>query len=132
MPTAEVRVLNDSSFEAHEVGVPHQAGITSESVGATNIAMQVVTIAPGGRSLAHHHGYEEALYVVGGEAETWWGEQLEHCTPVRPGDLLYIPSGCPHLAVNRNTVPVVAVVARADPFTHGGVFLMPELDGLVR
>src|SRR5690242_9991814 len=94
--------------------------------------MQVVTIPPGGRARAHlHENQETAVYLISGEAGMWWGERLEHHLLMRPGDLMYIPAGVPHLPYNRSdSHPVVAVQSRTDPNVEEDVQFLPELDAL--
>jgi uncharacterized RmlC-like cupin family protein len=79
-------------------------------------------------------GHEDNLHhvLISGEAETYYGEGLKEHVTMRPGDLQYVPAGCPHLSVNRSkTEPCVGVVARTDPNEQESVVMLPELDGLV-
>jgi uncharacterized RmlC-like cupin family protein len=76
-------------------------------------------IPPGTRRLPHFHAAaESAIYVVSGEADVWHGADLARRSAVRAGDVIYIPPGTPHLAVNRGDVTSIAVVARVDPADH--------------
>jgi uncharacterized RmlC-like cupin family protein len=95
--------------------------------------MHVISIPPGSRALAHmHKGHESMLYVVSGEAETFYGPKLGERVTLRAGDLQYIPAGCPHLSVNLSkTESCVGVVARTDPNEQESVVMLPELDKLV-
>ena len=57
-------------------GCSYFAGIAAETVGSTGLCMHVVTIPPGGRAKAHlHESHESAIYVLSGEAHTWYGER---------------------------------------------------------
>ncbi len=77
------------------------AGISAESTGARGICMHLLTIPPGERAKAHlHEIHETALYVIQGEAGTWYGEQLEEHLVVRAGEFLYISASMPHLPYN--------------------------------
>lgn len=130
---AECRLLHpgDRSY-AGKQGFDYIEGITAERVGSTGICMMLLTIPPGGRARAHlHEGHETAIYVISGEAETWYGDRLQHCSVTRAGDMFYIPPGVPHLPVNRSAAPCVAVVARTDPNEQESVVLLPELEALV-
>ena len=72
--------------------------------------------AQGTRGLPHYHADREtAVYVVSGEADVWHGPGLVQRSAVRAGDFIYIPSGTPHLAVNRGDVTSIAVIAHTDP-----------------
>lgn len=86
------------------------------SSGARALRLHLVMIPPGGRGRPHRHdGRATDVFVVSGEAELWYGPGLTRQAAVRAGDILHVPSGTPHLAVNRGTVPAIAVVAGADP-----------------
>jgi uncharacterized RmlC-like cupin family protein len=95
--------------------------------------MHLLTIPPGGRAKAHlHDGHETTIYVLSGESVMWYGEGLKEKLFGRAGDMLYIPSGVPHLPANLSlTEPCTAVVARTDPSQNESVVLLPELDEVV-
>jgi uncharacterized RmlC-like cupin family protein len=104
-------------------------GVSAESVGARAINLQIVTLPPNSRAKAHlHAAHETAAYVIHGEIEVRYGDQLEHHTVVRAGDFLYIPAGIPHLPFNTRDTESVAVLARTDPNDQESVVLLPELD----
>jgi uncharacterized RmlC-like cupin family protein len=107
-------------------------GISAESVGATGIHLQLVTLPPGGRAKAHRHeAHETAIHVLSGESGMWYGDRLEQHLTARAGDFVYIPAGMPHLPYNPSTTEAcVAVIARTDPNEQESVVLLPELDGL--
>ncbi len=79
--------------------------------------MHIVIIPPGGKAVAHYHdGYETAIYIIQGRAETKYGENLEKSTINEAGDFLFIPPNLPHQPLNlSDTEEVIAVVARNDP-----------------
>src|SRR6185436_3170337 len=83
----------------------------------SGLSMHLVVIPPGGRSEAHSHlDYETGIYVLEGTVQTRWGPALEHEVVSRAGDVLFIPPGMPHEAINLSaTEPARAVVARNDP-----------------
>jgi uncharacterized RmlC-like cupin family protein len=88
---------------------------------------------PGGRTKAHYHeAHETAFYVLRGECDLWFGEDLREHEVARAGDYLYIPAGVSHVAVNRSeTEPFVVVGGRTDPSEQESVRLQPELDARV-
>ena len=111
-------------------GHVYAPAISAETVGATAIHLQRLTIAPGERAHAHKHAtHETALYGVSGVSGCFWGEQLQHHAIVAAGDYLYIAADVPHLPYNRSaTEPFVALIARTDPNEQESVVLMPELE----
>lgn len=113
-------------------GLSYFAGICAENTGAAGISMMLLTIPPGGRAHAHlHEAHETAIYVLSGEAEMRYGEDLAEHLTVRAGEFLYIPAGMPHLPMNRTDQPVTAVLARTDPNEQESVILRPDLDAKV-
>ena len=55
-------------------GFTYAAAISAELVGAQALHMQILTMPPGARAKAHkHEAHETAIYVLSGEAGTWYG-----------------------------------------------------------
>jgi uncharacterized RmlC-like cupin family protein len=53
-------------------------GISASTAGSKHLCMHIVVIPPGGKAVAHYHnGYETAIYIIKGRAETKYGENLE-------------------------------------------------------
>lgn len=113
-------------------GFSYAPAISAETVGASAIHMQLLTMPPGARAKAHkHESHETALYVLSGEGGMYYGEQLEQHLVARPGDFLYIPANVPHQPYNVSETEVcIAVVARTDPNEQESVVLMPQLEKL--
>jgi uncharacterized RmlC-like cupin family protein len=111
-------------------GFTYAAAISAETVGASAIHMQLLTVPPGARAKAHkHEAHETALYVLSGELGMYYGERLENHMVTRAGDFVYIPANMPHLPYNLSqTEPATAIVSRTDPNEQESVVLMPELD----
>ena len=113
-------------------GLSYFQGIAAETVGAKGICMHLLTIPPGVRAKAHlHEAHETAIYMLSGEAHTWYGDKLENHVIVHAGELFYIPAGVPHLPANLSGTPCTAIIARTDPNEQESVILLPELDALV-
>ncbi len=127
-PTCRV-VRGAEAFRGRQ-GLDYVAGISAESAGASGICMHMVTIPPGARENAHlHENHETAIYVLSGEAEMWFGENLEEHVTVHAGDYVYIPAGVPHLPANPHaSVPCVGILSRTDPHEQESVVLRPDLD----
>lgn len=126
------RLVRPSGTYAGKQGLSYFEGVSAQSVGSSGICMHVVTIPPGARARAHlHESHETALYVLSGEAVTWYGDRLEQSAVTKAGDMLYIPAGVPHLPANISDAPCTAVIARTDPNEQESVVLLPQLDALV-
>jgi uncharacterized RmlC-like cupin family protein len=69
--------------------------------GGTQTWIGVVTLRPGAKTGAHHHGrHEVAIYVVKGHSQIRWGMQLEFVTDVSAGDSVYFAPYVPHQEIN--------------------------------
>jgi uncharacterized RmlC-like cupin family protein len=111
-------------------GFTYAPAISAETVGASAIHMQLITMPPGARAKTHkHEAHETAIYMLSGEAGMYYGERLEQHLTARSGDFVYIPANVPHLPYNMSeTEPCTAVLARTDPNEQESVVLLPELD----
>jgi uncharacterized RmlC-like cupin family protein len=120
------------STYAGKQGFDYFEGISAQTVSSTAICMHLLTIPPGVRAHAHlHESHETAIYMISGQAEMWYGPQLESYMFLEPGDMFYIPAGVPHLPGNPSaTEPATAVIARTDPNEQESVVLRSDLDGL--
>jgi uncharacterized RmlC-like cupin family protein len=106
-------------------GLPNFVGVSGETVGARGLCMHMVVIPPGAVGEAHYHdGYETAIYVMQGRAETLYGDRLQHSVINEAGDFLFIPPSVPHQPRNLSqTEPVIAIVSRNDPNEQESVVL---------
>ena len=113
-------------------GFSYAPAVSAETVRASAIHMQMLTIPPGGRAKAHkHESHETAIYVLSGESGMYYGERLEHHLVSRAGDFVYIPANVPHLPYNLSqNEPCAAVISRTDPNEQESVVLLPELDAI--
>ncbi len=112
-------------------GLNYLEGITAESVGSQGICMHVLTMPPGARAKAHKHdSHETAIYVIEGEAQLWYGDNLEHHRVTKAGDMIYIPANVPHMPVNLSGEPCTSVITRTDPNEQESVTLLPDLDAI--
>ena len=94
--------------------LPNFVGISELTAGSLGISMNLVVIPPGGQAEPHLHlGFETAIYLLQGDVETRYGEQLRHTQVNHAGDFIYIPADVPHQPRNlSNTEPALAIVAR--------------------
>ena len=131
---AECRLLRAGTPFIGKQGFSYAPAVSAETVGASAIHMQLLTMPPGARAKAHKHAaHETAIYVLSGEGAMYYGEKLEQHMVARAGDFIYIPANMPHLPYNMSqTEPCVAVIARTDPNEQESVVLMPELESLVK
>jgi len=75
-PTCTV-IRSKESYEGKQ-GLTYFAGISAQSAGAKAICLHLLTFPPGGRARAHlHENHETAIYVLSGQAEMWYGEELQ-------------------------------------------------------
>jgi uncharacterized RmlC-like cupin family protein len=108
------------------------AGLTGATAGSRGICMTVATLPPGARAKAHlHREIETAIYVIEGEAATYYGDALEHVAVARGGEYVYIPADLPHLVVNQSSTVCRAVVTHTACDDQTGIELLPHLDRVI-
>ena len=105
--------------------LPNFEGISAATAGATGLCMHMIVIPPGGKAVPHiHNGYETAIYIVKGRAETRYGKGLKQSEFNQAGDFIFIPANVPHQPVNlSDSEEVIAIVARNDPNEQESVVL---------
>lgn len=133
-PKLTCKIIRPGSTYEGKQGFNYFEGISAQSTGSTGVCMHLLTIPPGGQAKAHlHEHHETAIYVLSGEAEMWYGENLSEYLVVKAGEFLYIPAGMPHLPRNPSaTDPCTAVLARTDPNEQESVVLLPDLERQIR
>jgi uncharacterized RmlC-like cupin family protein len=102
--TQGIRVVKAGELDpntAQTPGMTRAAAITRARMGAEKLWAGTVTIQPGAKTGAHHHGgLESVIYVVKGKARMRWGQRLEFLAEAGPGDFIYVPPYVPHQEIN--------------------------------
>lgn len=96
-------------------GMDRAEGVGARTAGASSIWAGHVTVGPGVRSGAHHHGgTESAIYVISGRARFRYGERLEQNIEAGAGDFIYVPAYIVHQEINASSSePVEMIVSRS-------------------
>ena len=113
-----VRVIPGDALDpntAQTPGMNRAAAVTGERVGARKLWAGTVTVHPGARTGAHHHGeLESVIYVVRGRARMRWGERLEFTAEAGPGGFIFVPPWVPHQEINASDdEPLECVLTRS-------------------
>lgn len=111
-----VTVRPDSTTDTRQ-NLPNYVGISGLTAGAEGISMNMVIIPPGAKAEPHfHEGFETAIYLLKGQVETLYGENLTKSIVNQEGDFIFIPAGVPHQPRNLSDhEPAIAIVSRNDP-----------------
>lgn len=114
--TAGVRVVPPDALDGNTPQTPgmHRTAAVGARTGAVGLWAGTVTIAPGARTGAHHHGpVESVIYVVRGRARMRWGDRLEFTAEAGPGSFVHVPPFVPHQELNASgDEPLECVLAR--------------------
>jgi uncharacterized RmlC-like cupin family protein len=110
-----IRAAELSSNTPQTPGMQRRAAVTTELTGAMKLWAGTVTIQPGAKTGAHHHGdLESVIYVVNGLARLRWGERLEFVAEAEAGDFIYVPPYVPHQEINgSDDLQLKCVLARS-------------------
>ena len=131
-PTDRVRVIPPGQTYAGKQGFTYGAGISTETVGQTQICMNVLPMPPGARAKVHYHdGIDTIAYVLEGKCSVYYGDRLEHRAEVGTGDHMYIPAGVPHAPYNDSGAHCIGIVVHASGSDQDGIVLLPELDSVL-
>jgi uncharacterized RmlC-like cupin family protein len=96
-----VRPSDRDRSTAQTPGMQREAGVAATTVGAEKLWVGHVTMAPGAKSGAHHHGpVESAIYIISGRARFRFGERLEQIAEAGPGDFIFVPPEAIHQEIN--------------------------------
>ena len=113
----EIRVVRRHERDkstAQTAGMQREAGVAASTVGAEKIWVGYVTMAPGAKSGAHHHGpVESSIYIISGRARFRFGTRLERTVEAGPGDFVYVPPEAVHQEINVDpSAQIEMIVAR--------------------
>jgi uncharacterized RmlC-like cupin family protein len=131
--TQQLRVVRPGERDrgtAQTPGMQREAGVAASTVGAQKLWVGHVTMAPGLRSGAHHHGpVESAIYVISGRARFRFGDKLEQSVEAGPGDFIFVPPEAVHQEINVDPdAPIEMIVARDGQENVVVNVEMPEAD----
>jgi len=117
MANRDLRAVRANELKLDPVqtpGMSRYAGIAAQTVGAEKIWVGYVTLAPGVRSGAHHHGdCESAIFIIRGRARFRFGPLLDRSIDVVAGDFVYVPPRAIHQEVNLSDAePIEMIVTR--------------------
>jgi uncharacterized RmlC-like cupin family protein len=127
-----VRVIRPGHTYVGMQGFTYGAGASRETVGATQICMNVLPMPDGARAKVHYHrGIETIAYLLHGECAVYYGERMERRVAVRAGDQIFIPADVPHAPCNESGAPCTWIVVHASGSDQDEIVLLPELDAAV-
>lgn len=97
--------------------IPYFLGISDKTTGAKGLSMSMVVIPPGAIGESHYHReFESAIYLLEGEVETKYGDNLENSIVNKAGDFILIPPELRHQPFNLSASREArAIVVRNDP-----------------
>lgn len=113
-----VRVVHRGDLSpqtSQTAGMERLAAIAADTVGSHDLWAGVVTMAPGARSGAHHHGdCESVIYVLSGRIHFRFGDRLEESAEAGPGDFIFVPPHVVHQEINASeTEGIDSIVVRS-------------------
>jgi len=114
---ADLRVVRADELSpqtSQTPGMQRLAAVAADTVGSRNLWVGRVTLDPGARSGAHHHGdCESVVCLTAGRITFRFGERLEESIEAGPGDFIYVPPRLVHQEINlSDSEPVDSIVVR--------------------
>ena len=115
---AELRVVRGEKLSpqtSQTPGMRRLAAIAADTVGSRNLWVGRVTLAPGARSGAHHHGdCESVIYMLRGRARFPFGDRLQEMVEAGPGDFIYVPPRLIHQEINASDTESIEMIVTRD------------------
>ncbi len=113
-----LRVVRRGELQPHTAqtpGMTRYPGVAAGTVGANKIWVGYVTMEPGARSGAHHHGdCESAIYVIRGRARFRFGDRLKETIEASAGDFVYVPPQVVRQELNASDSEEIEMVVARD------------------
>src|SRR5260221_14743392 len=107
-----VRAHSIQSAMSGPTGLGRATAFDFAGTGGRETWIGAVTLQPGSKTGAHHHGrHEVAVYVVKGRGQIRWGERLEFASEVNPGYFAYFAPHAPHPELNHRHDATLASLA---------------------
>ena len=102
------KAVHFSGIDAQDVEAPGFKGVEvrwliTKDDDATNFAMRLFKIKPGGRSAQHSHSWEHEVYVLEGQGLVFCEDDE---TRIEPGYVVFIPPDVPHYFRNVGDEPL--------------------------
>ena len=130
--TDKVQVVRPGGDYVGQQGFTYGAGASLETVGAQSICLNVLPMPAGARAKVHfHEGIETIAYLLEGECEVFFGDQLEQAEAMVAGEQMYIPPDVPHAPCNRSGASCTWLVTHSSGSDQEGIVLLPELDAVL-
>ena len=86
--------------------------IHPRTAGSVNIATTIAIVEPGKEIKAHSHAFEEAYFVVQGQAEM---RVTDDTFKVEEWDSVYVPSGAEHWTLNTGNENLILICSMSPP-----------------
>ncbi|HLX23135.1 MAG TPA: cupin domain-containing protein [Usitatibacter sp.] len=108
-----VRVVRGASLEKALARAGGRAtAIDFAGIGGTKTWIGAVKMPADAVTGAHHHGrHEVAIYMTSGRLEIRWGDRLDYCAEIGPGDFAYFEPFVPHQERNLSRKEAAAYLA---------------------
>jgi uncharacterized RmlC-like cupin family protein len=94
-----VQLIKPGQTYVGKQGFSYGAGVSTETVGAKKVCLNVLPVPPGAKAKVHYHeGIETIAYLLEGECSVYYGDELEYRVRYMPGTKFTCPKMClmPH------------------------------------
>ena len=94
-------------------GLIREFGVSASTTGSQALSMASGQVPAKSKSKRHYHPFETAVYIISGQARSYFGPNDERWEDVSAGDFIYIPAGMIHSTENTGDTPIEYILARA-------------------
>ena len=123
------KIVKPGQTYAGQQGFTYQAGVSQNTVGETNVCMNILPMPPGAKAKPHYHrGIDTIAYLLEGHCSVYYGNQLEHRADLAPGEQMFMPRDVPHAPVNDSGAPCTWIVVHSSGSDQDDIVMTPHLD----
>ncbi len=127
-----VRVVKPGGTYVGKQGFTYGSGASAETVGTSQICMNVLPMPDGAKAKVHYHkGIETIAYLLEGECVVRYGDNVEHSVLLKAGEQAFVPADVPHAPCNESGQACTWIVVHSSGSDQDGIVLLPELDAVL-
>ena len=127
-----VRVVKPGATYVGKQGFTYGSGASAETVGTSQICMNILPMPDGAKAKVHYHKCIETIaYLLDGECVVRYGDKVEHAVSLKSGEQIFVPADVPHAPCNESGQPCTWIVVHSSGSDQDGIVLLPELDAVL-
>ncbi len=126
------KIVKPGQTYVGQQGFTYQAGVSRDTVGETNVCMNVLPMPPGAKAKPHFHkGIDTIAFLLEGRCAVYYGDKLEHRADLVRGEQMFMPRDVPHAPVNDSGAPCTWIVVHSSGGDQDDIVMTPDLEAFL-